>query len=244
MRVALVTGGASGIGRATAVMLAALGDQVAVADLDRDAAETVAAELGGGAIGIGVDVTDPAQVDAMVARTVAELGRLDLAVNSAGVPSALAFVPDVSDELWALTIGVNLTGVFHSLRAEIPAMLDSGGGAIVNIASAAGGMGVPGMSAYAASKAGVISLTRSAALEYARKGVRVNAVLPGTVRTPMLEGFVGGNEDALKAMGKTAPMGRLATPEEIAGTIVFLCSDAASYMTGHALAADGGALAT
>ncbi len=247
-RVALVTGGASGIGRATALLLAEQGDRVLVADINADAAEETAAMLtaayGNPAIGMRADVTDPAQVEQMVQRAVDDLGGLAVAVNCAGVPSALALVPDVSDELWQLTIGVNLTGVFQCLRAEIPAMLAGGGGAIVNVASAAGGMGVPGMSAYAASKAGVISLTKSAALENARKGVRINAVLPGTVRTPMLEGFVGGNEDALIGMGKTSPMGRLAQPEEIARTIVFLCSDAASYMTGHALAADGGSLAT
>jgi NAD(P)-dependent dehydrogenase (short-subunit alcohol dehydrogenase family) len=242
-KVAVVTGGASGIGQATARLFAAGGARVVVADIDGDAAAHTAASLAD-ADGIQVDVTDSAAAAAMVERAIARFGRLDCAVNCAGVSSAYARTPDLAIEDWDRTIAVNLTGVFLCLRAEIPAILESGGGSIVNVASAAGMMGVPGLSAYSASKHGVIGLTKSAALEFARKSLRINAVLPGTVRTPMIEAFAGNDESVLEGMGKMQPIGRMATPEEIAEAIVWLCSDAASFVTGHAMAVDGGALAT
>ncbi len=240
-RVAVITGGGSGIGQATARLMVAQGALVLVADIDGDAAHATAVEIGAEAM--RVDVTVPEDATAMVGRAIDRFGRLDIAVNNAGVSSAYARVPELVLEDWHRTIAVNLTGVFLCMQAEIPRLLD-GGGAIVNVASAAGMMGVPGLSAYSASKHGVIGLTRSAALECARKGVRINAVLPGTVRTPMLEGFTGGDEAVLEGMGRTSPVGRLAAPEEIAEAILWLCSDAASYVTGHAMAVDGGALAT
>ena len=179
----------------------------------------------------------------MVAATVSAFGRLDVAVNNAGRTGTFAPVQDADPAAWQDTLAVNLTGVFLCLRAEIPGMLASGGGSIVNTSSGAGLMGFAGLSAYVASKHGVIGLTRSVALECARSGIRVNAVCPGTVRTPMLEAFTGNSEATLKGMGSAMPIGRLADPAEIAESIVWLASPASSYVTGHALAVDGGASA-
>ena len=227
-RVALVTGGASGIGQATARRLTASGLQVVVADL-----------------ATGTDVTDPAAVDAMIADVVALHGRLDVAVNAAGVSGAYANIADTDVDEWRRVIDVNLTSVFLCVRAELRQMQaqDPPGGVIVNVASAAGSMGVPGLAHYSASKHGVIGLTKTAALEVARRGIRVNAVLPGTVDTPMLRRFAGSAE-AVQKMGAMAPVGRAANAEEIAGAIVWLTTDAASYVTGAAVPVDGGALAT
>jgi len=246
-RVAVVTGGASGIGRASAEMLSARGARVVVGDLDDvQGAATVAAinALDGEAVFVRADVTDPEEVKAVVSTAVDSFGRLDVALNNAGVPGTYAALTDQNVEDWQRTIAVNLTSVFLSLQAEIPAMLESGGGAIVNTASAAGLMGFANLPAYVASKHGVIGLTKSVALEYAKQGIRVNAVCPGSIRTQMLEGFVGGDQDALEGMGRLQPIGRLGTPEEVAAAVVWLCSDAAGFVTGHALAVDGGVLAT
>jgi NAD(P)-dependent dehydrogenase (short-subunit alcohol dehydrogenase family) len=245
-RVAIVTGGGSGIGRATALRFAAGGAAVVVADVNGQGAEETVARIiaaGGQAKAVTADVTDPAQVEAMVGVAAQGLGRLDIAFNNAGTSGVFGPTADADVDEWRRVIEVNLTSVFLCLRAEIPVMLRGGGGAIVNTSSGAGLMGFAGLPAYVASKHGVIGLTRSAALEYAKEGIRVNAVCPGTVRTPMLEGFTGGDEDALQAMGQMMPIGRLATPDEIAGAVVWLCSDEASYVTGHAMAVDGGALA-
>jgi NAD(P)-dependent dehydrogenase (short-subunit alcohol dehydrogenase family) len=218
-----------------------------VADLDDvqgGATVTSINALGGAAVFVRADVTEPDQVAAVVSTAVESFGRLDVALNNAGVPGTYAALPDQDLADWQRTIAVNLTSVFLSLRAEIPAMLADGGGAIVNTASAAGLMGFANLPAYVASKHGVIGLTKSIALEYAKQGVRVNAVCPGSIRTQMLEGFTGGNEAALEGMGKMQPIGRLGTAEEVAAAIVWLCSDAAAFVTGHALAVDGGVLAT
>jgi NAD(P)-dependent dehydrogenase (short-subunit alcohol dehydrogenase family) len=227
--IALVTGGASGIGAATVELL------------QRSGATVVIADIGGSP---SVDVTDEAAVDALVAAVVGEHGRLDVAVNAAGVSGWYAPVVDADTEQWRRTLEVNLLAVFFCLRAELRAMRTTGSGSIVNVASAAALMGVPNMAAYAASKHAVVGLTRSAALEVARDGVRVNAVCPGTVRTPMLEAFVGGDEATLERMGRANPMGRLADPREVAEAIVWLCSDAASFVTGHSFSVDGGVCAT
>ena len=213
----LVTGGASGIGAATVELLRKGGHDVVVADLP------------------DCDVTDEAAVDAFIAAH----GPFDWAANVAGVSSSYANVADSTTEVWRQTMAVNLDGVYFCLRAELRA----GATSIVNVASAAGRMGVPGMAAYAASKAAVISLTRSAAAEVATKGVRINCVCPGGVRTPMLRGFVGGDEAALESMGKGAPMRRLGEPHEIAEAIVWLLSDKASFVTGAVLSPDGGVAA-
>jgi len=245
-KVAVVTGGAGGIGRATAELLAAGGARVLVADVkDRDGRETVERIVGAGGIAgyRRTDVTVEAEVEALMAAAVDTYGRLDIGINNAGIAGTLARVTDLSLADWRRMIDVNLHGVFLCMRAEIPRMLAGGGGAIVNTSSAAGLMGFPGMAAYVASKHAVIGLTKTAALEHARNGIRINAVCPGGVRTPMLEAFAG-SEAALEAMGKTAPMCRLATPEEIAAAIVWLCSDAASFVTGTAMSVDGGVMAT
>ncbi len=246
-KVALVTGGASGIGRASAERFAGAGAKVVVADLDdAQGGGTVGAinATGGEAVFVRVDVADPEQVAAMVSTAIDGFGRLDIAVNSAGLPGTYAAFDDQRLDDWQRTIAVNLTGTFLAMQAQIPPMLAAGGGAIVNVASAAGLMGFANLPAYVASKHGVIGLTKSVALEYARQGIRVNAVCPGSVRTQMLEGFAGGDEKTLQGMGKMTPVGRLGTPAEIAEAIVWLCSDAASYVTGHAMAVDGGVLAT
>jgi NAD(P)-dependent dehydrogenase (short-subunit alcohol dehydrogenase family) len=246
-RVALVTGGGSGIGRATVRLLAARGARVVAADLDHDNAVATVEGLGDDvARAVGVDVTDADAFDAAVAEVVAAFGGLDLAVNAAGISGNYSPIVDQDLDEWRRVVDVNLTSVFITLRAELRQMLAGERtvtGSIVNVSSAAGEMGVPGLAQYSAAKHGVIGLTRSAALECARSGIRVNAVLPGIVRTPMLQRFAGGDE-AVDAMAKGSPIGRPAEPEEIAQTIAWLCSDQASYVTGHALAADGGALAT
>jgi NAD(P)-dependent dehydrogenase (short-subunit alcohol dehydrogenase family) len=246
-RVAIVTGGASGIGRATAERLAAEGAAVLIADLDEGAGMGVVTAIdaaGGTARFCLTDVTDHAQVDAMVAAALDEFGRLDLAVNNAGTAGTYAALGDQTLAEWDRVLAVNLTSTFLCLKAEIPAMMSSGGGAVVNVASAAGLMGFAHLPAYVASKHGVVGLTKSVALEYANRGVRVNVVCPGSVRTPMLAGFVGGDHEALERMGRTAPVGRLAEPGEVAAAIAWLCSDDASYVTGHALSVDGGVMAT
>ena len=228
-KVALVTGGASGIGAATTEQLRARGAVVVVADIGGDNP---------------VDVTDERAVDALVARVLDEHGRLDIAANVAGTSGTYANVADASTESWRHTMQVNLDAVFFCLRAELRAMRALGtGGAIVNVASSAGKMGVPGLAAYSASKHGVLGLTKTAALEVAQDGIRVNAVCPGTIRTPMLRGFVGGDEEVLEKMGRRSPIGRLGEPDEIAAAIVWLCTDASSFVTGHALEADGGVAA-
>ena len=247
-RVALVTGGASGIGRATAHLFAVRGASVMIADLDRDAAAASASEIADNTDSrvevVAADVADPDQVVAMVAATVEAFGRLDAAVNNAGTPGTYRSFGDQQLDDWRRTLDINLTGTFLCLQAELAVMADAGAGAIVNVASAAGLMGFANLPAYVASKHGVVGLTKSVALEFARSGIRINAVCPGNVHTPMLEGFVAGDEKALQGMGRVTPMGRLAEPPEIGEAIVWLCSDAASFVTGHAMAVDGGVLAT
>jgi NAD(P)-dependent dehydrogenase (short-subunit alcohol dehydrogenase family) len=243
--VAVITGGGSGIGRSTALLLAARGAAVLVADIDGAKAEAVAKELvaaGGTGSGRGVDVTDEIQVAAMVDQAVSSYGGLHIAVNNAGTSGTFGSTADVATDEWRRVIELNLNSVFFCMRAEIPVMLASGRGSIINTSSGAGLMGFAGLPAYVASKHGVIGLTRAAALEYSPKGIRVNAVCPGTVRTPMLEAFTG-DEATLQAMGRAMPIKRLATPEEIAEAIVWLASPSASYVTGTALAVDGGASA-
>lgn len=243
-KVAVVTGGGSGLGRACAVALGAAGADVMVADVDADGGAETVSLVAGSAEFVATDVTDPDAVAAMVGRTVERFGRLDAAVNNAGTTGPGAPVADYALEDWNRTLALNLTGVFLCMKHEIPAMIASGdGGAIVNMSSGAGLVGFPGLPAYVASKHGVVGLTRAAALEYVGAGIRVNAVCPGSTRTPMLEAFMGGDPTIEKMMEKAAPIGRLGRPEEIAEAVVWLCSDAASFVVGHALAVDGGAVA-
>jgi NAD(P)-dependent dehydrogenase (short-subunit alcohol dehydrogenase family) len=247
-RVGFVTGGGSGIGRASALALARAGLAVVVADTDLDAAKaTVQAveELGAAGVATLVDVTDEVQVTEAVALAVHTFGRLDAAVNSAGVQGQLAPTAECSLDNWQRTLAVNLTGTFLSVRAEIQAMLEAGnGGSVVNLASNFGLVGKERIPAYCASKHGVIGLTKSAALDYARSGIRVNAVCPGPIDTPLLTGI----EKAMGAAGAamrqevedSVPMGRVGLADEVGELVAWLCSDASSFVTGAAVPVDGG----
>jgi NAD(P)-dependent dehydrogenase (short-subunit alcohol dehydrogenase family) len=244
-KVALVTGGGSGLGQAAARLLAGRGAQVLVADIDADGgAETVRqCEAAGGEAGfLRTDVTKEEDVAAAVATAVERWGRLDAALNNAGTTGPSKPTADYTLEEWNGVVALNLTSVFLCLKHEIPQMVAQGGGAIVNTSSGAGLIGFPGLPGYVATKHGVIGLTRAAALEYVKAGVRVNAVCPGSTRTPMLEGFMGGDPVIEQAMEQSAPIGRLARPDEIAEAMVWLLSDAASFVVGHAFAVDGGAV--
>jgi NAD(P)-dependent dehydrogenase (short-subunit alcohol dehydrogenase family) len=242
-KVALVTGAGAGIGRASAQAFAREGASVVVADLDAGGGEETVrliAEAGGQAVFVRTDVGVPEQVEAMVQAAVDAFGGLDYAHNNAGIASGGRPVAEFLDEEWNRVLAVMLTGVYHCLKAEIPRMLERGGGAIVNTASGAGLVGFPGQAAYVAAKHGVIGLTKVAALDYGSKGVRVNALCPGTARTPMVDTAVA-NDPSLEAyLAGLHPIGRIARAEEIAGGAVWLCSDAASFVLGHALAVDGG----
>jgi len=241
----LVTGGASGLGEAAVGLLAARGARVVVADLDADRGAAVVDAVradGGEAVFRSTDVTREADVAAAVATALDTFGRLDAAINNAGTTGPSNLTVDYSLEDWNRVLALNLTGVFLGLKHEIPAIVAQGGGAIVNTSSGAGLVGFAGLPAYVASKHGVIGLTRAAALEYVKAGVRINAVCPGSTRTPMLEGFMGGDPALEKAMANSAPIGRLARPVEIAQAMVWLLSDAASFVVGHAFAVDGGAV--
>ena len=244
-KAALVTGGGSGLGRASAIALARAGATVTVADVDeqggKETAALVSEEAGGDADFVRADVTQADEVEAMVDKAVARWGRLDCALNNAGTTGVSAPTADYTLDDWNRAIALNLTGVFLCLKYELPAMLERGG-AIVNMASGAGLVGFPGLPAYVASKHGVVGLTRAAALEYASQGVRVNAICPGSTRTPMLEGFMGGDEQVERMMTRAVPLGRLGRPQEIAEAVVWLCSDAASFVVGHSLAVDGGSV--
>ena len=245
-KVALVTGAGSGIGRAAARIFAREGAKVAAADVNQASAEETVGmirEAGGEAFGLQADVSKAAEVKAMVDAAVEAYGRLDCAFNNAGIEGALAPTVDYTEADWAPVIAVNLTGVWLCMKYEIPRLLETGGGAIVNTSSAAGLLGAPRMPAYVASKHGVVGLTRTAALEYAKSGVRVNAVCPGVIDTSMVGRLKERRPRMFEKIVRGEPIGRIGRPEEIAETAVWLCSDAASFVTGHAMSVDGGIVA-
>jgi NAD(P)-dependent dehydrogenase (short-subunit alcohol dehydrogenase family) len=246
-RVALITGGGSGIGRASALAFAREGAQVMVSDIDIAGGQETArliAERGGEAVFIPADVSDGEQVAQLVAATIARYGRLDCAHNNGGIEGPLATVVDMAEADWDRVIDVNLKGVWWCLRHEIPAMLARGGGAIVNTASVSGLKGFPPLlPVYVTAKFGVVGLTAVTARHYAAQGVRINAVCPGAIDTPMLERIDASAQRLGISQVAENPMGRLGRPDEVAEAVVWLCSDAASFITGQTLTIDGGFLA-
>lgn len=243
-KVAFVTGAASGIGRAAALAFAREGARVVVADVAEEAnAETarMIEERGGRALAVRCDVRRAEDVKSALDALVAAFGRLDFAFNNAGVePKKITPAAEVEEDEWDRILNINLRGVYLCMKYEIPLMLKQGGGAIVNTSSGAGVIGIKGNPAYTAAKHGVIGITRAAALDYAALNVRVNAVCPGYIDTPMIARFTGGSSEGRAKVVSEEPIGRMGRPEEIADTVVFMCSEAAGFMVGHALVVDGG----
>jgi NAD(P)-dependent dehydrogenase (short-subunit alcohol dehydrogenase family) len=242
-KVALVTGAASGMGLATARAFVEAGAAVVLADYRQDQVDIEAKKLtsaGYQAIALGCDVSDDAQVAAMVDSAVAHFGRLDAAFNNAGVMARIAPTADSTREEWDRVIGINLRGVWSCMKHELRHMVKQGSGTIVNNASVGALTGNPGIGSYIASKHGVVGLTRTAALEYIKQGIRVNAVNPGLIDTQIARDVVSGNEQAYADIAKTVPIGRAGRPEEIASVVLWLCSPGASYVVGQAITADGG----
>jgi len=244
-KVALITGAGGGIGRATALAFAAEGARVVVADWNESAASTTAESIraaGGAALVVRVDVSIEAQVASMLAQTLAEFGRLDVAFNNAGVDLHGPSVTELDEASWDRVLDINLKGVWLCMKHEIPAMLERGG-AIVNMASVGGVVAAPGLSAYIAAKHGVVGLTRSAALEFIGRGVRINALCPGATKSALLDDWLSAPGMA-EAIRKQHPIGRWAQPEEIARTVLFLASEEASFIVGLPLIVDGGVTCT
>ena len=245
-KVVLVTGGGSGIGRATCLAFAREGARVAVADVDLEGAEETVRLMdgvGGRGVVLQVDVTKAREVAALVDKVVEEFGKLDCAFNNAGIGGEVMNTHEYPEDDWDRVLDVNLKGVWLCMKYEIPVMLRQGGGAIVNTASIYGLGGSAGYIAYNAAKHGVVGVTRTAALEYAEVGVRVNAVCPGYILTPMTIPGIEANPELERKMVSQTPMGRMGKPEEIAEAVVWLCSDAASFVTGHTMTSDGGYMA-
>lgn len=245
-KVALVTGGSSGIGRVTAVAFAKEGARVAIGDIAVEGGEEtlkMIKDAGGEAIFIKADVSKAAEVEVMVQKTIDAYGRLDCAFNNAGIAGDVAFIANSSEEHWDHVIAVNLKGVYLCMKYEIPQMLKQGKGAIVNMASVAGLIAFPAQSSYCASKHGVVGITKSVALDYAASGIRVNALCPGIIRTPILGTKLYEKPKIMANYIAMEPMGRLGEPGEIAPAVLWLCSDDASFVTGYPLAVDGGLVA-
>lgn len=242
-KVAVVTGAASGIGRATALAFAKEGARVVVSDVDAEGGEATVRmirECGGEAIFVRADVSRTAEVRELIATAVGTFGRLDYAFNNAGIEGESAPTADATEENWDRVIDINLKGVWLCMKAEIPRMLENGGGAIVNCSSILGTVGFERAPAYVASKHAVIGLTRTAALEYARQGIRINAVCPGFIHTPLIDSGAPEAQAMLNQLAEMEPIGRIGTPEEVADAVTWLCSDRSSFVTGHPLLVDGG----
>ncbi|MGH3674847.1 MAG: SDR family oxidoreductase [Mycobacterium sp.] len=242
-KVAFVTGATSGIGRATALAFAREGANVVLADIAEDGThETTRSieKLGGRALAVRCDVTRAEEIRAALDKAIQAFGRLDIAFNNAGIEQPLAAAADITEDQWNRIIDVDLCGVFLCMKHQIPVMLEQGGGAIVNTSSGAGVKGFKDQAAYAAAKHGIIGLTKSAALDYAPRNIRINAVCPGIIDTAMMDRFSGGTAEGRERVIAQEPIGRMGTPDDIAATVLWLCSDAASFVVGHALVADGG----
>jgi NAD(P)-dependent dehydrogenase (short-subunit alcohol dehydrogenase family) len=242
-KVAFVTGAGSGIGRATALAFASEGAKVVVADISQETSLETARlveKQGGSALAVRCDVSRAEDVKAALDQTIQAFGRLDFAFNNAGVEQRAAAVADFEEDEWTRIMDVNVRGVFLCMKYQIPLLLKQGGGAIVNTSSGAGVIGIKGGGAYAASKHAIIGLTKSAALDYAGQNIRVNVVAPGYIATSMMDRFTGGTKEGWEKITTEEPIGRVGQPEEIASAVIWLCSDASSFIVGHTLVADGG----
>lgn len=240
-KVVVVTGGSSGIGKATAISFAQKGAKVVVVDwIENDETMSLLKKTGAKFLFIKCDVSKESEVKAMVEKTIETFGRLDYAFNNAGIEGKSAPTQDCTEENWDKVIGINLKGIWLCMKYEIPEVLKQGKGAIVNCASVAGLVGFAGLPAYVASKHAVIGLTKTAALENAKLGIRINAVCPGIIATPMIDRLIKNDKEVEKQFVSLEPVGRFGQPEEIANAVIWLCSDQASFVTGHAMAVDGG----
>ncbi|WP_129287434.1 glucose 1-dehydrogenase [Streptomyces sp. GZWMJZ-114] len=242
-KVAFVTGAASGIGRATATAFAAEGADVVVVDIDvagNEETSRLVAKHGGRVLALTCDVTSSRDVQEAVQRSTHEFGRLDIAFNNAGIEQPPAPLADISEDEWSRLLDIDLRSAFLCMKYQIPAMLENGGGSIVNTSSGAGVVGIRGQAGYVAAKHGLIGLTKSAALDYAAQGVRVNAICPGIIETPMMNRFSGGTPEGRARVIGQEPVGRMGSPEEIASAVLWLSSDLGAFATGHAMVIDGG----